>query len=183
MSKTLYMVTISSGSLPVDTMVFDNKAQAEAAAEYFKLYYDEECYIIDIEISEITIDTNDYISKLNEYQKQLVEEERDEEEGYIKAEIENSEQSHIRSLFFKGNGFCEKIHRNEHQRCNSAVNIGQNGVAAASDCRNNACKMVCQKVKYIVVILKSLRHCARCCRACLEYIISRNQRKRSKRRR
>ena len=31
MSKTLYMVTISSGSLPVDTTVFDNKAQAEAA--------------------------------------------------------------------------------------------------------------------------------------------------------
>ena len=92
MSKTLYMVTISSGSLPVDTMVFDNKAQAEAAAEYFKLYYDEECYIIDIEISEITIDTNDYISKLNEYQKQLVEEERDEEEGYIKAEIEHIQE-------------------------------------------------------------------------------------------
>ena len=92
MSKALYMVTISSGSLPVDTMVFDNKAQAEAAAEYFKLYYDEECYIIDIEISEITIDTNDYISKLNEYQKQLVEEERDEEEGYIKAEIERIQE-------------------------------------------------------------------------------------------
>ena len=89
MSKTLYMVTISSGSLPVDTMVFDNKAQAEAAAEYFKLYYDEECYIIDIEISEIIIDTDDYISKLNEYKKQLIEEERNEEKWYIKAEIEH----------------------------------------------------------------------------------------------
>ena len=92
MSKALYMVTISSGSLPVDTMVFDNKAQAEAAAEYFKLYYDEECYIIDIEINEIIIDTDDYISKLNEYQKQLIEEERDEEEGYIKAEIEHIQE-------------------------------------------------------------------------------------------
>ena len=93
MSKTLYMVTISSGSLPVDTTVFDNKAQAEAAAEYFKLYYDEECYIRDIEISEITIDTDDYISKLNEYKKKLIEEERNEEEGYVKAEIE-----HIKDL-------------------------------------------------------------------------------------
>lgn len=89
MSNVLYMVTISSDSLPVDNMAFDNKAQAEAAAEYFKLYYNEECYVRDIEISEITIDTNDYISKLNEYQKQLIEEERDEEEEYIKAEIEN----------------------------------------------------------------------------------------------
>ena len=73
MSETLYMVTISSGSL-VDSMAFDNKAQAEAAVEYFKLYYDEECYVRDIEISEITIDTDDYISKLNEYKKQLIEE-------------------------------------------------------------------------------------------------------------
>ena len=89
MSNILYMVTIiSSGSL-VDSMVFDNKAQAEAAAEYFKLYYDEECYVRDIEINEIIINTDNYISKLNEYKKQLIEEERNEEEGYIKAEIEH----------------------------------------------------------------------------------------------
>ena len=76
------MVTISSGSL-VDSMAFDNKAQAEAAVEYFKLYYDEECYVRDIEISEITIDTNDYISKLNEYQKQ-----------YYKANKEKIDERH-----------------------------------------------------------------------------------------
>ena len=92
MNNVLYVVSISSGSLPVDTIVFDNKPQAEAAAEYFKLYYDEECYIIDIEIREIVINTDDYISKLDEYKKQLIEEERDEKEGYIKAEIEHIQE-------------------------------------------------------------------------------------------
>lgn len=89
MNNTIYMVTISDGVSSVKNMAFDNKVQAEAAAEYFKLYYDEEYYVRDINISEVIIETDDYVSKLNEYQKQLIEEERYEEEEYIQAEIEN----------------------------------------------------------------------------------------------
>ena len=92
MNNIIYMVTISDGASSVKSMVFDNKIQAEAAAEYFKLYYDEEHYIGDINISEVIIETDDYVSKLNEYQKQLIEEERDEEEWCIKAEIEHIQE-------------------------------------------------------------------------------------------
>ena len=69
MNNVLYVVSISSGSLPVDTMVFDNKPQVEAAAEYFKLYYDEECYIIDIEIREIM----ELLDNQKRIEKQMIE--------------------------------------------------------------------------------------------------------------
>ena len=65
----------------------------------------------------------------------------------VEAEIKNSEKRYIGNLFSERNGFCEKIERNKKNGCDSAVNIGQNIVAAAANGGLNACKVVCEKIK------------------------------------
>ena len=98
----------------------------------------------------------------------------------VKAEEEYGKQNDVSRPLLCLDLVAENIKRNEHNGDNSAVNIRQNCVAAASDCRLKRGKMICKEIKNTVIKLVIARESSRGCRAGFEAEIGRHKRNRRK---
>ena len=77
----------------------------------------------------------------------------------IKRKEENAEQKCCRNLLFNRDLFANIVKRKEYECQYAAVNV-RDGVAA-SDSRRDGRKMICEEIKYVVIVFKLRRHHAR----------------------
>ena len=94
----------------------------------------------------------------------------------VEPEEENSKQNDVCRTLFCFDFIAENIERNKHNGNDSAINIGKDVFAAASDRRLKRGKMICKEIKNVIVELIIAWKCARCCRAGFETEICRKKR-------
>ncbi len=93
----------------------------------------------------------------------------------IETEEKNGKQNNVRRTLLSLDFVAENIKRNKHNGDDSAINIRQNILAAASDRRFKRGEMIRKKIKNIVIELIVARKCSGGRRARLETEICRNK--------